>query len=857
MNKIKDIWKYIKRRIFLYIIILQPILDIIAYFTQNGVISPIPFLIRLIILFGTTLYVFINTKERKKYTIFMAIIGLFSLGHVVAAYLHGYISIFSDLSYLIKVAQMPILAMNFIQYIKMNPSAYKQAKKGIIINVIIVIISLILAYITKTMEYTYSEAIGYTGWFFSANAQSLILIAIVPLFMYYVSRSKSDFVYFLGLISGTMLLAFNGTRTDFLAIFPILVFFIYSEIIKKNRKIVRIVLPIVLLIMIIAGKDYLPYYERNKIQQDVQQSWETTLSEKKSNVGTKVSEKKEDKKKIDIEDEYLEDVLNSYPYDQLVNDFGYDRVKDKIETNITSKSIMDNRKTKKFYAQIIYEEHNLLSHMFGFEFTQIGQYGMDLENDFTALFYYYGYVGIFLYMLFIIYFIIIAIKYVIKNPKAFFESELIILGLTLGLLLVGAELSGALLRRPNASFYVSLILMIIYYKIKIEKNNKEKKELDNSKITILALHLGTGGVENAITSLANMLCMKYNVEIISTYKIYDKPFFKLDDRVKVQYLIEDMKPNKEEIKLAIKEKNIINIIKQSFYAIKILYLRKKKMIQQIEKCDSKVVISTRAMHNKWLGKYGNENCIKIAQEHNHHNNKILYINKVKHSLKGFDYLITISKDLHEFYNNKLKRKKINVRYIPNCLDNYPNRVSELKDKNIISVGRLSKEKGYIDLINLYKNINSLYPEYKLNIVGDGAEYEILNEEIKKNNLQDNVILHGFKDKKELEELFLQSSIYVMTSLTESFALVIIEAGSYGVPVVAFDSAQGARELIENGKNGFLIENRNKEQMVEKVKLLIENDELRIKMGETGRKMAFEYTTDKISKLWYDLLDEKN
>lgn len=854
MNKIKDIWGYIKTRIFLYIIILQPILDIIAYFMQNGVISPISFLVRLAILFGTTVYVFIYTKERKKYTIFMAVIGLFSLGHVVAAYLHGYISIFSDLSYLIKVAQMPILAMNFIQYIKMKPSAYKQAKKGIIINVIIIIISLVLAYLTKTMEYTYSEAIGYTGWFFSANAQSLILIAIVPLFMYYLSSSKNNLVYFLGLISGTTLLAFNGTRTDFLAIFPILLFFIYSEIIKKNREIVRIALPVVLLIMIITGKEYLPYYERNKIQQDVQQSWETELSEKKSNIETKVSDKKEDKKKIDVENEYLEDVLNSYPYDQLVNDFGYERVKNKIETNITSKSIMDNRKTKKFYAQIINEEHNLLSHIFGFEYTQIGQYGMDLENDFTALFYYYGYVGISLYMLFIIYFIVIAIKYVIKNPKAFFESELIILGLTLGLLLVGAELSGALLRRPNASFYVSLILMILYYKIKIEKNNKEAK-LDNSKITILALHLGTGGVENAITSLANMLCIKYNVEIISTYKIYDKPFFKLDDRVKVRYLIEDMKPNKEEIKLAIKEKNIINIIKQSFYAIKILYLRKKKMVQQIKECDSKVIISTRAMHNKWLGQYGNENCIKIAQEHNHHNNKILYINKVKHSLKGFDYFITISKDLYEFYNNKLRRKKINVRHIPNCLDNYPNKVSELKGKNIISVGRLSKEKGYADLINLYKDINSLYPDYKLNIVGDGVEYEILSEEIKKNNLQESVILHGFKNKKELEELFLESSIYVMTSLTESFALVIIEAESYGIPVVAFDSAQGARELIENEKNGFLIKNRNKEQMVEKIKLLIENDELRTKMGKAGREMALEYTSDKIAKLWYDLLDE--
>lgn len=776
----------------------------------------------------------------------MSVIALFTFGHMLAAYLHGYISIVSDLSYLIKVAQMPILAVNFIQYIKLHPSAIKQAKKGIVINVIIIIVSLILAYVTNTMQYTYSEGFGYTGWFFSANAQSLILIAIVPLFMYYLSTSKNNFLYFLGLILGTAILALNGTRTDFLSIFPILVFFIYSEIIKKDRKIIRVVFPILILFTIILVNEHLPYYTRNAIQQDVQASWELELQEKK--------DKLENGSDTFDEDKYLEEVLNNYPYDQMVKDFDYDIVKEKLKDNISGKNIMDNRNTKKIYAQIIYDQHNTFSHMFGFEYTQIGQYGMDLENDITALFYYYGYVGTFLYMAFILYFVIIAIKYLIQNPKRFLDSELIIFGLTSALLLVGAELSGALLRRPNGSFYVSLILMLIYYKIKIEKDKKEN-DLDSSKVTILALHLGTGGVENAITSLANMLCVNYNVEIISTYKMYDKPFFDLDNRVHVKYLIENMKPNKQEIKKAISEKNIIELIKQGIYAVKILYLKRKLMIDEIIKCNSKVIISTRALHNKWLGKYGNENCIKIAQEHNHHNNKSLYINKVINSLNGFDYLVTISKELDEFYTNKLRKKKTKVKYIPNCLDNYPTKVSKLKDKNIISVGRLSEEKGYIDLIHLFKNVNDIYKDYKLNIVGDGPQYEILDNEIKQNNLQESITLHGFKNKKELEKIFLQSSIYIMTSLTESFALVILEAESYGIPVIAFDSAQGAKELIEDGKNGFLIKDRNEDEMLEKIKLLIENEEMRTKMGKAGRAMALEYSQDKISKIWYDFIKE--
>jgi N-acetylglucosaminyldiphosphoundecaprenol N-acetyl-beta-D-mannosaminyltransferase len=93
------------------------------------------------------------------------------------------------------------------------------------------------------------------------------------------------------------------------------------------------------------------------------------------------------------------------------------------------------------------------------------------------------------------------------------------------------------------------------------------------KITIVALHLGYGGIEKAIASLSNMLCDKYVVEIISTYKLFDKPAFSIDDRVKIKYLMDD-KPNREEIKKAIKKINIISTVKEFFKAFRILYLKR-------------------------------------------------------------------------------------------------------------------------------------------------------------------------------------------------------------------------------------------------------------------------------------------
>ncbi len=63
----------------------------------------------------------------------------------------------------------------------------------------------------------------------------------------------------------------------------------------------------------------------------------------------------------------------------------------------------------------------------------------------------------------------------------------------------------------------------------------------------------------------------------------------------------------------------MQILKQGLLACKILYLRKKLMIKAIKKCDSDIIISTRVLHSNWLSKYGRKDAIKIAQEHNHHN----------------------------------------------------------------------------------------------------------------------------------------------------------------------------------------------------------------------------------------------
>lgn len=105
-----------------------------------------------------------------------------------------------------------------------------------------------------------------------------------------------------------------------------------------------------------------------------------------------------------------------------------------------------------------------------------------------------------------------------------------------------------------------------------------------------------------------------------------------------------------------------------------------------------------------------------------------------------------------------------------------------------------KKKAFFDLIEIFSNIES--EDWTLTIVGDGDEKENLEALIKDNNLEGKVILTGFLNKEKLYKLYENSSLYVMTSFEESFGLVLVEASSFGLPLIAFDSAIGAKEIIQ-------------------------------------------------------------
>lgn len=371
------------------------------------------------------------------------------------------------------------------------------------------------------------------------------------------------------------------------------------------------------------------------------------------------------------------------------------------------------------------------------------------------------------------------------------------------------------------------------------------------KITFLMLHLNYGGIEKQVTTLANELSKEYEVEIISLYDILSgESFYQLDDKVKIKYIF-NFGPNKDKIKDALKKFKLITLIKQLCRALKILYTKYFGLGKIIKNLNTDILISSRIEFSKQIKR---NDIITISQEHSFIDNE-KYIKKVRKSFKHIKYLIVMTKGAKEKYDEWLKNEKIKpeVIVIPNIIkENESGKISNLNNRQIISVGRLEDVKDFYTLILVFSVIVKKYSNYILKIIGEGSMREKLEEQIKKCNLQKNVILTGRRTENEINNELIKSDVFVLTSKSESFSLVLCEAMNFGVPCIAFDVDVGPREIIQDGKNGFLIENRNVNLMIKKLDEILENIDKRKNMQVYARETSEKFYAKNVIEKWYNL-----
>ena len=373
-----------------------------------------------------------------------------------------------------------------------------------------------------------------------------------------------------------------------------------------------------------------------------------------------------------------------------------------------------------------------------------------------------------------------------------------------------------------------------------------------SKVYITSLHLMHGGVEMAITLLANALAKRgFDVEILCIYNL-GQPAYSIDEKVKITYL-SAMHPNREEFYRAIKTRNIPLIIREGIYSVKVLYLKKKVMADAIKQIEKGVIISTRNEHSVLLSKYGRKGVEKIAQLHHDHKFEKRLINDFRKKYTNIDYFVLLTDRLKDEVKVMMKdNTHTKCVVIPNFLADM-NEIGDLQRKRqVLAVGRLHEVKGFERLIKIWKRFDAKDGTV-LKIIGDGQEKESLKHLIDKYGLQEKVIMTGELSHEKVMEEMHQSLCYAMTSYSEAFPFVLIEAMAAGLPVVAYDVRVGPAAIVQNSENGFLIPDGNEELFIDKLRSLCQNDKLREKMSESAVQRSREFSEDSVMKKWLDIL----
>ena len=347
-----------------------------------------------------------------------------------------------------------------------------------------------------------------------------------------------------------------------------------------------------------------------------------------------------------------------------------------------------------------------------------------------------------------------------------------------------------------------------------------------------------GGGERVCANLSNALmevgiqnlnnkdlqAKKYHVDILSFYKQNNAPFYEIKSQV--TYLSHATMKHK-------------GIFKKLFHKLIYRFYLNHKALRYIESTKPDIILANDGIFRP-TSKIASAKYLRLWH--------LNFISQ-KSIFESFDSLIIpSSKEI-----DKWKETHSNVCIVPNFLPYFPKTLSSHRNKRILALGRMTAQKDFSRLIDIYHLIAKDFLEWELVIAGDGELRDSLVQKVEQLGMQECVKILPFS--KDVQSLYHSASIYAMTSVFEGFGMVLAEAASYGIVSIAFDINAGPSDIIEDNVSGFLIKERDNRIFADKLALLMGDESLRKKMGESARNiMEKRFSKEAVLQKWQEIFD---
>ena len=461
--------------------VIQPVMDILSFWIAELEWSNAPTLLLRFGVLGLTLLLGFALSRRKwVYWAAAAVCLLLTAGHVFAIRQFGITDLIGDLTNLIRVLQMPLSAICLITFLREHPDSYRAMKNGLLTCLLLTLAVEVLATLTGTEPHTYMDGKGYIGWFNNTNSQSAILSLVVPVVMIRSSkRGLRSPLFWLCTIGGCGALYLLGTRLGYFALIAACFGLAVSLLLICRKNWMQAAAFALVGVLFLALFPLSPMMQHQEIYEGVQSgrqdaintlldSYEPAPLDEPGLSQEELARRQKEWIRV------LTPIYEFYAPD-FTGLFGPRRTIEMYNYTYNINTITELRPKKLMFAKMLMEDSPASARLFGVELArfQVGDTIYDVENDLHGIYYLYGAVGLGAMVLFLLYFLWLICRALLKDAKTYFTPDAAAWGIGLICMLMHTYFTAGVLCRPNASFFLAAALAAVYYLIKIKTYPKQ------------------------------------------------------------------------------------------------------------------------------------------------------------------------------------------------------------------------------------------------------------------------------------------------------------------------------------------------------------------------------------------------